>query len=59
MVDELFNLLKTRITTNDAEMVRNVLMLLQRDHYVGREANGAYGFRLQLIRRWWRLDRGV
>lgn len=59
LFDDLFNLLKTRQTTGDDEAVRRVLGLLERDHYVARQSNGAYSFRLQLIRRWWRLDRGV
>jgi hypothetical protein len=57
--DDLFNLLKTRETTGGEETARRVLGLLQRDHYVARQSDGAYSFRLQLIRRWWRLDRGV
>src|SRR6185369_9566416 len=59
LFDDLFNLLKTRQTTGDDEAVTRVLGLLERDHYVARQSNGAYSFRLQLIRRWWRLDRGV
>lgn len=59
LFDDLFNLLKTREATSDEEAVRTVLGLLQRDHYVARQTDGAYSFRLQLIRRWWRLDRGV
>lgn len=59
LFDELFNLLKTHVVTDDVERTRGVLVLLQRDHYIARQSNGAYSFRLQLIRRWWRLDRGV
>jgi hypothetical protein len=59
LFDELFNLLKTHVVTDDEETARRVLVLLQRDHYVARQVDGAYSFRLQLIRRWWRLDRGV
>ena len=59
LFDELFNLLKTHRTTDSEEKARSVLVLLQRDHYVARQSNGAYSFRLQLIQRWWQLDRGV
>lgn len=59
LFDELFNLLKTHVVTDDEETARRVLVLLQRDHYVARYSNGAYFFRLHLVRRWWRLDRGV
>lgn len=59
LFDDLFNLLKTRSVTDDEETTHAVLVLLQRDHYVARQSDGAYSFRLQLIRRWWRLDRGI
>ena len=57
--DELFNLLKSRMETEESEMVRDMLILLQRDHYVLQQPDGAYRFRFPLIQRWWRLDRGV
>jgi hypothetical protein len=57
--DKLFNLLKTRIVTEDTEMARQVLTLIQLDHYITRNMDGAYIFRFPIIRRWWRLERGI
>jgi hypothetical protein len=56
--DELFNLLKARLATEDEELARDILNLLTRDHYVLQDADGAYRFRFSLIRRMWRLHRG-
>jgi len=56
---DLFNLLKSHIITEDMEMARHVLTLLQRDHYVVLQDDGAYRFRFPLIKRWWRLNRGL
>ncbi|MGO8677580.1 MAG: hypothetical protein ACLQVX_17120 [Limisphaerales bacterium] len=43
----------------DQEHLRNLLKLLGQDHYLQRDASGGYTFRFPLIRRWWRLDRGL
>jgi hypothetical protein len=59
LFDDLFNLLKSQMKTEDSEMARNMLTLLQRDHYVIRETDGAFRFRFPLIQRWWRLERGL
>jgi hypothetical protein len=32
---------------------------MQRDHYLEQDADGRFGFRFPLIRRWWRLDLGL
>ena len=58
--DGLFNLIKTRIEIADeeAEAVRDMLTLLQRDHYIELDADGTYRFHFPLIRRWWQLHRG-
>ena len=57
--DDLFNLLKARMATEDSEMARHMLTLLQRDHYVLQQTDGSYRFRFPLIQRWWRLHRGL
>jgi hypothetical protein len=57
--DDLFNLLKSRMVTEDTEMVRHMLMMLQRDHYVVQEKDGRYRFRFRLIQRSWQLQRGL
>ena len=56
---DLFNQFRSRQATEDVESVRSVLTLLQRDHYVTQQKDGRYAFRFPLIRRWWRLHRGV
>jgi hypothetical protein len=58
MFDEVFNRFKSRVVTEDSEMARHILMLLQRDHYVIQQTDGKYSFRFPLIQRWWRLHRG-
>lgn len=36
-----------------------LLRLMNADHYLSRDADGGYRFRFPLIRRWWKLDRGL
>jgi hypothetical protein len=49
-----------RILAGDRELLRRVLGLLQRDHYVQKSPDdGAYAFRFPLIKRWWRLHRNL
>ena len=57
--DDVFNLLKSRLETEDNEMARHVLTLLQRDHYIIQQTNGMFRFRFPLIQRSWRLQRGL
>lgn len=57
--DELFNLLNHKINVQDAEMVREILNRLGKDHYITQSAGGGFGFRFPLIKRYWRLHRGV
>ncbi len=59
MFPVLFNLLKSVIETKDEEMARHVLTLLQRDHYIIQHTDGAYRFSCPLVKRWWRLNRGL
>lgn len=56
--DEVFNLLKARVRTEDQEQARDILTLLMRDHYILQGADGTYRFRFSLIQRMWRLHRG-
>jgi hypothetical protein len=42
----------------DKEMQRDILKLLQQDHYLDRDAAGAYLFRFRLIQQYWRSQRG-
>jgi hypothetical protein len=57
--DDVFNLVKSQIVTEDSEAARNVLTKLRRDHYIAQDANGKYRFRFPLIQRSWRLQRGL
>jgi hypothetical protein len=43
----------------DAERVRELIRLLQHDHYVHRDNTGAFTFFANTLRRWWRFDRGL
>lgn len=61
--NELYDELKTRLPSaegeNGKEKTREVLILLQSDHYVIQEKeNRAYRFRYQLIEQYWRQQRG-
>lgn len=57
--NEIFNLFKSRFVTEDTEMARHVLTLLQRDHYIVQQTDGTFRFQFPLIKRWWQLHRGV
>lgn len=46
------------ITVSRDELIR-VLRLMERDHYLRRNDDGHYQFRFELIKRWWKLDRGL
>ncbi len=56
---DLFNQLKAKIATEEEERARDVLVLLQRDHYLVQERGGEFRFRFPLIQRSWRLQRGL
>jgi hypothetical protein len=36
-----------------------LLRLMDADHYLSRDTEGGYRFRFPLIRRWWKVDRGL
>lgn len=44
---------------DDRNNLLRVLRLMERDHYLRRTPEGEYEFRFPLIRRWWKLDRGL
>lgn len=44
---------------HDDEKLHALLKLLCRDHYLVRDEHGRYRFYLELIRRWWALDRAL
>jgi hypothetical protein len=57
--DALFRQPLSRIKIKERDTAREILTLLQRDHYIIQQPDGAYRFRFPLIRRWWRLHRGL
>lgn len=56
---DLFNLVKHKIETDNAELVREILNRLGKDHYTAQNATGGFAFRFPLIKRYWRLHRGL
>jgi hypothetical protein len=57
--NSLFNQVKTQLATEDREAALAVLSLLQRDHYVSSATNGELSFRFLVIKRAWRIHRGL
>lgn len=57
-LDEIFNLLKSKMPIEDKEIVRKILKLLQQDHYITRQTDGCFHFRLSIIKRFWKINRG-
>jgi len=55
---ELLNLIRHQITDASSEQMRDVINLLGRDHYVNRSDDGRWGFRYEIVRRWWQIERG-
>ncbi|MHB1308241.1 MAG: hypothetical protein ACYDC1_11105 [Limisphaerales bacterium] len=58
-VSELLDMLKGASQFDDRERLLRLLSLMERDHYLKRDEGGRYQFRFPLIRRWWKLDRGL
>lgn len=58
-VDGLLAMLKGASQFDDRERLLRILNLMERDHYLIRDAAGAYRFRFPLIRRWWKLNRSL
>ena len=55
----LLVMLKGASAFDDRDRLVRLLSLMERDHYLKRDADGRYQFRFPLIRRWWKLDRGL
>lgn len=58
-VSELLTMLKGASTFDDRERLLRLLSLMERDHYLKRDEDGRYRFRFPLIRRWWKINRGL
>lgn len=44
---------------DDRDNLLRVLRLMERDHYLERNSDNLYRFKFPLIRRWWKLGRGL
>ena len=58
-VKELFEMLKSSSTFDDRERLLRLLSLMERDHYLHRDSEGRFNFCFPLIRRWWKINRGL
>lgn len=58
-VNELLAMLKGASSFDDRERLLHVLSLMERDHYLKKDAEGQYQFRFPLISRWWTINRGL
>ena len=52
------NRIRHQIVDADQEVVRDTMRLLGRDHYLHRTEQGQWGFRYEIVRRWWHIERG-
>jgi hypothetical protein len=59
-VNEILERLTERgLASTDRDDLLRLLRLMDADHYLVRDIDGGYRFRFPLIRRWWKLDRGL
>jgi hypothetical protein len=54
---ELLKLVGDQVSVTEKENFRQVLKLLILDHYISRNSDGNYYFRLQLIKKYWQTQR--
>ena len=58
-INELLGMLKTCLEFDDRERLILLLSLMERDHYLQRLTDGSFRFQFPLIRRWWKITRGL
>lgn len=58
-VNVLLSMLKAAMPFDDRDSLIRLLSLMERDHYLKRDEAGHYHFRFPLIRRWWKMNRGL
>ena len=58
-INDLLHELKSVAALDDREQLIELLRLMQQDHYLIRNDDGNYRFQFPLLRRWWRLSRGL
>lgn len=56
---KLLQLVGAHVPSGNEELIRGVLVRLQRDHYVEQDLSGTLRFRFPLIRRFWQAHRGL
>ena len=55
---KLLNLLRHKTDAADEELLRQVLTVLLKDHYLIKDEDGTYAFRYSIVQRWWAYTRG-
>jgi len=58
-VSQLLSAVQMQGTNANRDDLIRILRLMERDHYLRRNDEGLYHFRFELIKRWWKLDRGL
>lgn len=58
-LQQLLNEAKSTVGDVDDEQVHSLLKRLVADHYLTRNDDGQYRFYLDIVQRWWVLDRGL
>lgn len=58
-INELLSMLKSTSSFDDRERLLRLVSLMERDHYLKRRDDGSLSFRFPLIRRWWKINRGL
>lgn len=58
-LNDLLSAVQIQGVTVDRDELIRVLRLMERDHYLRRNDDGHYQFRFELIKHWWKLDRGL
>lgn len=58
-LDAVFAVVQSRSKANDIEPTRKMVRLLQRDHYIYQNPDAQLAFRLQLVKRAWRVARAL
>ena len=55
---EIINLVRYKIDSVEEDALRQVLIVLMKDHYLQRDNQGRFSFRYTLIQQWWLYTRG-
>lgn len=58
-INELLTMLKASSSFDDRERLLRLLSLMERDHYLHRHTDGTFRFQFPLLRRWWKINRGL